>query len=406
MWIALSIVLLAGGIGLHLFWVRRMEEARRQMAQLRNEVGALRDERADQAAQSRLHQFAILDSVIEGVLVLDRDGKIQTFNKSLARLFRFEGDIRGRTLMEGLRSHELLDLAERVKREGQVREFELAVAGIQETRYFEVNAAGVRDLKHEPGGIVMVFHDYTRLKELESVRKEFVANVSHELRTPLTLIKGYVETLLDGAKDDPSVATRFLQKIEKHTARLTFLIEDLLTLSHLEAGQTVVHPQANHLEPIVERVIEELQTTATEKHLTLRNEISPELEANIDADRIQQVFYNLIDNAVKYGRENGHVAIRARTDNGTVEVAVEDDGRGIPEDARQRIFERFYRVDRARSRDAGGTGLGLAIVKHIVQAHGGKVWVESKLEEGSTFYFTVPLAAPVERFSLPDVEPA
>jgi two-component system phosphate regulon sensor histidine kinase PhoR len=392
MWAALSMVLLAAGIALHFFWMRRMEDAQGKIVQLRNELQSFKDQQADLAAQSRLHQFAILNSVIEGVLVLDAGGRIQTVNKSLERMFRLNADVRGQTLMEALRSHELLRLAERVAQEEQVREFELTVSGIQDRRFFEVNAARVGGLKHEPGGIVMVFHDFTRLKDLENIRRDFVANVSHELRTPLTLIKGYIETLLDGAKDDPAVATRFLQKIEKHTARLTFLIEDLLSLSRLEAGQTLMHQQAVALAPIVDRVMEELQPPATQKQIALKNEIDPNLHACVDADRVQQVFYNLIDNAIKYGIQNGHAVVRANPGSAEIDVSIEDNGRGIPEDARQRVFERFYRVDRARSREAGGTGLGLAIVKHIIQAHGGKVWVESELDHGSTFHFTVPVA--------------
>ena len=381
--------------------MRRFDTAQGKIAKLRNELSALKDEQAELAAQTKLHQFAILNSVIEGVLVLDAEGKIQTVNKSLERMFRLQTDIRGQRLMEALGSHELVGVAERVGQQGQVREFEFSVSGLQERRFFELNAAGIGGLKHERGGIVMVFHDFTRLKELENVRREFVANVSHELRTPLTLIKGYIETLLDGAKDDPTVATRFLQKIEKHTARLTFLIEDLLTLSKLEAGQTLMHQQTVALAPILDRVIEELQTPAAEKAIALKNEIDPELQAHADADRVQQVFYNLVDNAIKYGRQGGTVSVRATGEIAEIAVAVQDDGRGIPEDARQRVFERFYRVDRARSREAGGTGLGLAIVKHIVQAHGGKVWVESELDHGSTFHFTIPAAVGEENSPLP-----
>jgi two-component system phosphate regulon sensor histidine kinase PhoR len=323
MWVAISIVLFVSAIALHLFWVRRMEAAHEKIAQLRKELQTIKDQQADLTAQNKLHQFAILNSVIEGVLVLDAEGKIQTVNKSLEKMFRLDGDIRGQRLMEALGSHELVGVAERVAQEGQVREFEFNVSGLQERRFFEVNAAAVGGLKHERGGVVMVFHDFTRLKELENLRREFVANVSHELRTPLTLIKGYIETLLDGAKDDPNVATRFLQKIEKHTARLTFLIEDLLTLSQLEAGQTLMHQQTVPLEPIVDRVIEELQTPAAERQITLKNEIDPALHAHVDGNRIQQVFYNLVDNAIKYGKPGGIVSVRAKPGIAEIEVAVQ-----------------------------------------------------------------------------------
>jgi two-component system phosphate regulon sensor histidine kinase PhoR len=242
-------------------------------------------------------------------------------------------------------------------------------------------------------GAILVFHDLTRVRQLENTRQEFVANVSHELRTPLSLIKGYVETLIDGAKDDPEVATRFLQTIEKHTDRLTYLIEDLLTISRLESGQVVMNVQSFELRPVVQRVFDDLHARAVEKQARLVNAIPEGLKLRADADRLQQVFFNLVDNAIKYGPAGGRVEVGARSrDDGTVEVWVRDNGPGIPAEAKERVFERFYRLDRARSRDQGGTGLGLAIVKHIVQSHHGEVWVESELEKGATFHFTLPPA--------------
>jgi len=219
-----------------------------------------------------------------------------------------------------------------------------------------------------------------------------VANVSHELRTPLSLIKGYVETLIDGAKDNPEVATRFLQTIEKHADRLTFLIEDLLTISKLESGQVAMNLQKMDLREAVQRPLDDLQGKAAAKGVMLLNEVPAEFTVRADADRIQQVLTNLVDNAIKYGRRDGHVTISAKAaPHERVEVCVRDDGPGIPADATERVFERFYRVDKARARDAGGTGLGLSIVKHIAQAHGGEVWVESALGKGAAFYFTLKL---------------
>jgi two-component system phosphate regulon sensor histidine kinase PhoR len=233
----------------------------------------------------------------------------------------------------------------------------------------------------------------TRIKQLESTRQEFVANVSHELRTPLSLIKGFVETLLDGAKDDPDLATRFLRTIEKHTDRLTYLIEDLLTISRLESGQIVMNLHQVDLREEVDHVIEDLQARAASKKVTLINSLPAELPARADTDRLQQVLFNLVENAIKYGRSDGNVTVGGQVNGSNiVELWVTDDGPGIPTESRERIFERFYRVDRARSRDTGGTGLGLAIVKHIVQAHGGEVWVKSELGQGATFFFTLPVA--------------
>src|SRR5690606_25988706 len=173
------------------------------------------------------------------------------------RLFGFDRDIHGLTIMEAFRSHDLLEVMERAQREGQVRDFELTIPGIHHTRYVEVNAASVRDLENQRKEIILIFHDFTRIKELEGMRKDFVANVSHELRTPLTLIKGFVETLIDGAKDDPEVAAKFLQTIHKHADRLAFLIEDLLTISQLESGRVVMQPQLIQLHPAVEKTLDE-----------------------------------------------------------------------------------------------------------------------------------------------------
>jgi two-component system phosphate regulon sensor histidine kinase PhoR len=259
--------------------------------------------------------------------------------------------------------------------------------------WLQFNAAAMLDREGTQRGSILVFHDLTRLRQLENTRQEFVANVSHELRTPLSLIKGFVETLLDGAKDDPELAGRFLRTIEKHTDRLTYLIEDLLTISRLESGQIVMNLHEVELRQEAAKVIEDLQARATGKSARLQNEVPAELTARADTDRLQQVLFNLIENAIKYGRTEGTVVIGGKRDEaGKVELWVQDNGPGIPADAKERVFERFYRVDRARSRETGGTGLGLSIVKHIVQAHGGEVWLKSELGQGATFYFTLPVS--------------
>jgi two-component system phosphate regulon sensor histidine kinase PhoR len=287
---------------------------------------------------------------------------------------------------------ELKKMAARLEREKAVLGVELTLPGNPE-QIVEVNAVTALDQKGEPQGATFVFHELTRLKQLEKTRQEFVANVSHELRTPLSLIKGFVETLLEGAQNNPEVATRFLRNIEKHANRLTFLIEDLLTISRLESHQVNLNFQEVEMSLLAKKVLDDLEARAGEKEAILENQVPAPFLARVDAERMQQVLYNLVENAIKYGHHKVRVTIGGRElpDN-ALEMWVKDNGPGIPAESQPRIFERFYRVDRARSRDTGGTGLGLSIVKHIVQAHGGEVRVESQAGEGATLFFTLPKA--------------
>ena len=257
-------------------------------------------------------------------------------------------------------------------------------------RWLRVNAAVISNSAGAREGTILVFHDLTRLKQLERTREDFVANVSHELRTPLSLIKGYVETLLDGARDNPEVAERFLKIIERNAERLDLLIQDLLTISALESGRMELNLQPVALRALAEKVFADLQAKAKNKDVSLINDL-PELTANADVNRLEQVLANLVDNAIKYGRAQGSVKVSGqKVADGKVEIFVQDDGPGIPPESLDRVFERFYRVDKARSRDQGGTGLGLSIVKHIVHSHGGEVWAKSEPGKGATFFFTLP----------------
>jgi two-component system phosphate regulon sensor histidine kinase PhoR len=327
--------------------------------------------------------------MLEGLLLLDRNRKIYLANRAFKNLFGLKIELRGKTILEALRFHELDDLVNQVEAKGQVLNYELKLPDLSE-RWLQVNAAAIFDSAGEREGTILVFHDLTRLKQLERTREEFVANVSHELRTPLSLIKGYVETLLDGARNNPEVAERFLKIIERNTQRLDLLIQDLLTISALESERIKLELQPVNLRALVEKVFTDLNAKAENKNVELFNEL-PELIANGDGNRLDQVFANLVDNAIKYGRANGKVVLGGeKMDDGKLEVFVRDDGPGIPPEALDRVFERFYRVDKARSRDQGGTGLGLSIVKHIVQAHGGEVWVQSEPGQGATFFFTLP----------------
>jgi two-component system, OmpR family, phosphate regulon sensor histidine kinase PhoR len=339
--------------------------------------------------QIQTQQEVLFNSMVEGLLLLDERGRIQLANRAFATLFGVTVDIRGRTILEALRLHELVALVSSLDTQKQVSGFEMKLPG-PDDRWLQINAAGIFNDQNQRQGTVLVFHDLTRLKQLERARQEFVANVSHELRTPLSLIKGYVETLIDGACDNPEVATRFLQTIDRNAERLRLLIEDLLTISELESGRVKLNLQAVLLAPVVAKVLEDFKTRAEAKGMSLVNQ-APELAVRADVDRLEQVLGNLVDNAIKYCRAKGSVTVGGRAvDGGQVEVFVQDNGPGIPPEALDRIFERFYRVDKARSREQGGTGLGLAIVKHIVQGHGGRVWATSEPGRGATFFFVLP----------------
>jgi len=389
MWLALTLLAIALGAGLLLWW-RWYTQAATQLQQQQRVLENLREQHEQLTLQKQAEQQALFNSMAEGVLVLDANGRIQLVNQSLQHLFRLSKDVRGQTIMEAFRLQELTEVIRRLAEERVVSGFEMELPGIDE-RWLQVNAALVLDREGAQHGAILVFHDLTRLKQLENTRQEFVANVSHELRTPLSLIKGFVETLRGGAKSDPELLARFLETIEKHTDRLTFLIEDLLTISRLESGGTVMNFQQVDLREATERAVDDLQSRATEKGVKLENLVPEGLFARADAERLHQVLCNLIENAIKYGRPEGRVTVGARegADN-KVEAWVQDDGPGIPPESRERVFERFYRVDRARSRETGGTGLGLSIVKHIVQAHSGEVWVKSELGQGAAFFFTLP----------------
>jgi two-component system phosphate regulon sensor histidine kinase PhoR len=388
----LSFILLIVAVALHLWWRGRYARLREDWLAEKQSLENAQKRHYQESAQIEAEQQTIFNSMSEGVLILDQAGRVQLLNRSLQKFFNLKSDVRGQTIMETFRLQELAEITRRLPQERIVQGHELELPGVDD-RWLEVNAAAVFDRGGTQHGSILVFHDLTRLKQLEATRREFVANVSHELRTPLSLIKGFVETLLDGAKNDPDLATRFLRTIEKHTDRLTYLIEDLLTISRLESGQIVMNLHQVDLREEVSHVIDDLQARATDKNAKLLNDFPADLQARADTDRLQQVLFNLVENAIKYGHADGTVAIGGQPNgDGKVEIWVKDDGPGIPPEARERIFERFYRVDRARSRETGGTGLGLSIVKHIVQAHGGEVWVKSELGHGSTFSFTLPKA--------------
>lgn len=385
-WPFLTLAAMVGWILNHRWWQKRFTDAQEAS---RKEIAQAVARQQQAAAVALAEKEALFNSMIEGVLVLGQNGRVSMANRALGNLFSISQDIVGKSILEVLRIHELAPLLNRVAKERQVLAFEITLAGIEQ-RVFEVNASAVFSRNGEQEGTILVFHDLTRIKRLQNTRQEFVANVSHELRTPLSLIKGYIETLLDGAKDKPEVAERFLRTIDRNANRLSLLIEDLLTISQLESGKTVLNFARVDLHQAVDRALEDFFPSARDKRVKLTNAVPPQLAARADANRLHQILGNLLDNAIKYGRADGTVSIAAKlAEDGKIEVSVADDGPGIPPDSLERIFERFYRVDKARSREQGGTGLGLSIVKHIVQSHSGRVWAVSRLGVGSTFFFTL-----------------
>ncbi|HEV2320661.1 MAG TPA: ATP-binding protein [Verrucomicrobiae bacterium] len=386
MWPLLTSLAFVAAVVIYGFWQRKF---RRQELKAQADLEGFQRRQQQITSDARAQQQVLFNSMLEGLLLLDRGRKIYLANRAFKNLFGVKMEMRGKTVMEVLRLHELAELVERAETEGQVFDYELKVPELNE-RWLQVNAAVISNSAGERDGTILVFHDLTRLKQLERTREEFVANVSHELRTPLSLIKGYVETLLDGARNNPEVSEHFLRIIARNAERLDLLIQDLLTISALESGRVQLQLQAVPVHALADKVLADLKSRARARDIALKSEL-PDLFAHADESRLEQVLANLVDNAIKYGRPHGNVVVGGKPlDQAKIQVFVKDDGPGIPAESLDRVFERFYRLDKARSREQGGTGLGLSIVKHIVQNHGGEVWASSEAGKGATFYFTLP----------------
>jgi len=332
----------------------------------------------------------ILDGMSEGVVALDDRGRLLLLNPSARVMFGAEnGAPEGRPLVEVIRQKGLLDLVDEVRVSGAPARHEVEL-GPPINRVVAARGAPL-GLGPGAGGVLLVLHDVTELRRLERVRSEFVANVSHELRTPLTCIKGYLETLLDGALDDRAHARRFLEVAGTHAERLDRLIDDLLELSNIESGRVTMVPKRLELGDVVVGVAAMFERRTAQNQQTLECSVRPGLVVHADRDRLVQILVNLVDNAVKFTPEGGRIDIEAVPGpGGRVAVRIRDTGIGIPSIDLPRITERFYRVDKDRSREVGGTGLGLAIVKHLIQAHGGELHIESVLGQGTTVSFTLP----------------
>src|ERR1043166_196036 len=310
MWPAIIFLSLVALVLIQFFWQDRRFRRQRVKAQQAFTAAALQKEK-EPGARARDEEHALYDSMVEGVLVLGVNGRVQLINQSLLRIFDLPGSIEGQTMTEAFRSPDLTDLVRRLKRERRISDVELQM-GHAPRRVLAVNAAAILDRDGLEQGAIFVFHDLTRIKELENTRREFVANVSHELRTPLSLIKGFTETLLDGAKDKPEVAARFLQKIERHSDRLLFLIEDLLTISKLESGEAILNIRPVPLRSLADGVLDSLASHSSARQITMENRIDEFVLASGDADSLEQVFWNLVENAIKNGKKKGTVSIEAK----------------------------------------------------------------------------------------------
>lgn len=364
------------------------------LAEAMNRMAAQLDERIRTVVSQRNEQEAVLASMIEGVLAVDLDEKILRINQAAATLLDLSPEAAvGRRIQEVLRKPDLQTFVTEALRSKQPLEAEMRLVIRGDERFLQAHGAPLRDASGKEIGVLVVLNDITRLLRLENIRRDFVANVSHELKTPITAIKGSVETLLGGAIEETDSTPRFLEIIARQADRLNAIIEDLLALSRIEQEE---EKAGIHLAPVavcdvIQSALLSCQVRALDKQVRLAVDCSGELQCSANAPLLEQALINLIDNAVTYSSKGGEVRIVAHAVANGLEINVRDFGCGIAREHLPRLFERFYRVDKGRSRKQGGTGLGLAIVKHIVQAHGGQVRVDSSPGEGSTFTIALPM---------------
>lgn len=332
---------------------------------------------------------AVLTSMTEGVAVVDDRERILFANQAFAEAVGVAEECRGLPLLEVVRHSSLIEAVHGALASAEMVRAEVEFGTVR-PRSFAFSAVPVSTVAAR--GAVLVLHDVTEIRRLERVRRDFVANVSHELRTPLTTIQGFAETLLAGALDDPKARRKFLEIIRDHAARLGRLTDDLLKLSAIEGGSMTFRMEPVSLPQLIEHCVEAVSLKAKSRGLEVASDSQDALpQVRGDSLRLEEVLKNLLENAIQYTPSPGTIRVTAARDGENAVLCVEDTGIGIPSTDQQRIFERFYRVDVARSREAGGTGLGLAIAKHIVEAHGGRLWVESELGKGSRFYVSLPV---------------
>ena len=375
------------------------------LAKALNDMADSLERQLRRTAAGNARLLAILGSMTEGVIAADINQKILFTNESAGRLLGFSAlsrSVTGQTLPEVIRIEQITQLVDQVlsggpgspqdSHAGNLRRKTIHVSPLSD-RHLEVTVCTF-PIKGPPEGLILVAHDTTQSEQYQKLRKEFVANVSHELRTPLSIIKGFAETLRDGAMDDPVRGPQYLGTIEKHADQLTNLVSDLLELSRLDSQVGLTHKAPVNLVSLIRRVEDLLLPVAQRKKHVFDIRVPehlPQLFGN--EDYLERTITNLIDNAIKYTPEGGRVSVNARHENESVIIEVTDNGIGIAQHEVPFIFERFYRVDRSRSRELGGTGLGLSIVKHVVQVHGGSIQVETSPGHGSTFRLLIPVAS-------------
>ncbi|MBS3948325.1 MAG: HAMP domain-containing protein [Dethiobacter sp.] len=358
-----------------------------------NRMATSRQEQLREISANRDRLETILSTMVEGVIVFDEEGKAVLANpaaKTMLGLSKISWT--GRSDLELVRNAELHEKIKSARQEKKVQEHELKTV-LPEKKVLSASIVPLKAGVSGRAGVLAVFHDVTRLRRLEEIRADFAANVSHEMRTPLTAIRGYAETLLDGAYQDPEVAIRFLKIIHRESERLNNLIEDVLMLSQIESGRSDIQFAPVDVAALIAEVLESL--TARFGAHKLKQDLASDLPpANGDRGLLGQALFNLLDNSLKYTPAGGEITLGAAGEANSIRIFVADTGIGIPSDEQTRIFERFYRVDRARSRRLGGTGLGLSIVKHIVETHHGQLKLESREGQGTTVSLYVPVYTP------------
>lgn len=368
-------------------WRRLVEAINRLVEENRR----LRGEHAGQVGRLR----ATLESMQEAVLIIDRQNNVVLANRACQKILP-ELDQPGARIEQSLRNAGILDFVTQVRGGGHSHQREIELGRGDSRVWVEATGSTIMGFQPEAGDMtLLVLHNITRLKQLESVRKDFVANVSHELRTPLSMIKGYVETLVDEeASLPPKTQRKFLKTVARHTDRLVLLLDDLLTLSRLENGARPLERDVVYLEDLIVSLGETYRTRLEQHGHALQLDLSSErAPVFADTSKILQVFENLVENAIKYSPDNSTIEMGTRVDQRHVVSWVRDNGVGIAEEDLPRVFERFYRVDKGRSREKGGTGLGLSIVKHVVQLHGGTLDAKSQVGKGTMISFRLPITA-------------
>jgi two-component system phosphate regulon sensor histidine kinase PhoR len=357
-----------------------------------NQLAASLERRVEGLARARSEQDAILRTMVEGVVTVDSNGNIRLVNSAARELLDTAQDhLEGSSIDDIVQHPDLRRCITDAMRTDTITSVTAHVGGAS-GKMLVVHASPLVEEHGAAPGTLLVIHDVTRLERLENVRRDFVANVSHELRTPITSIKGFVETLLDGAVDDPVLSKKFLAIVGRQAERLNLILTDLLTLAKLEVGgEGRVETEDKNLRDLVQVAIDECSHRAQAKEMFLRSQFHSELSVRANSSLVEQALVNLIDNAIKYTETKGEVRVEVHKAGDFAEIRVTDTGPGIDGQHLSRLFERFYRIDQGRSRQLGGTGLGLAIVKHIAQVHGGRVIVESVVGQGTTFSLFLPL---------------